>query len=138
MKNFFLSALALILSVAGFSQNSNLMVYNGMSVALIVESVVVTDYIGSGCGATTSTAVNQVVLPGGSIFVAPLVTGPSASCVDWSVVKVRTLNNSGGVGAVHPYYGPVYGPSAQWGTPVMNDYWYAIGVTPTQVVKFYP
>jgi len=138
MKNFLIPALALLLSATGFSQNSNLQVYNGMSVPIVLSGVAVTDYIGSGCGATTSTSVNQTILPGASAFVNPLVTGPSAGCVDWSVVKVHTVGGASGVGAIHPYYNPIYGPSSQWGPLVMFDYWYAIGVTPTQVVKIYP
>jgi hypothetical protein len=137
MKNLLLTLLMFAASYGAFSQVNNLQVYNGMSVPIVVASVAVLD-INPSCASGTSNAVNQVVMPGASIFVSPYVVGPSSACVAWGAVKIHTLGFTAGLGTVHPYFVPTFGAGGNWGTPSMTGYWYPLGSTPTMVLKIYP
>ncbi len=138
MKRLLLILLMFASSYGVFSQVSNLQVYNGMSVPIVVASVAVLDINPGLCTAGTSNAVNQVVMPGASIFISPYVVGPLSTCVEWGAVKIHTLGFTAGLGTVHPYFVPTFGTGGNWGTPTMNGYWYPIGSTPTMVLKIYP
>ena len=140
MKKFLLSCLMFGLANLCYSQNTVLRVYNGTNITIVVDGVTIRP-LSSSCGTPTGTVVNTVLLPGASVYVQPVVTGATSGCVEWAAAKVRSLNASGGLLAIHPFFTSL-GTSYLWGTwgfTTITDYWYPIPLTSSiQVLKIYP
>ncbi len=137
MKKFLLACLVLTMTISANAQLVPLKVYNGSAITLVVHSVAVlgtTPACGSGVGAT-SASVGIAIPPGGTITIAPIA--PGNPNVDWGAAKISSISGTTGIGAVHPHFHACFGTGGAWGSPLLTDYWYAIGATPFQVLKIY-
>ena len=135
MKKILFCCLIAALSVGAKAQLVPLQVYNGTTTTLIVHSVAVLGTLPPCAPGGTSAAVGIAIPPGGIITIAPLLPGNGA--VDWAAAKISNIGGTVGIGAVHPYFAGCFGAGGPWGFPVLTDYWYGIGSTPTQVLKIY-